>query len=163
VKLARILVCCAVVAAAPALAQKACSKADSAAAEKAIDKVVNWSSLYKAYTDYRHCDTDSVGDIFTDAILRLMVEWKHVDQIAGTVAKDGEYKAWLQKHLQSPAAKGDVEDVYSRARLSCPSTQKDFCTELAEMVKPGKGAAPVTPAKPADELDLSPLKPLKTS
>jgi hypothetical protein len=160
VKLTRVLICCAVFAAAPAFAQKACSSADSAAAEKAIDKIVNWPGLYKAYADYRHCDTAKVEESFTDAILRLMVGWKQVDQIAANVAKDAEYKAWLQKHLQSPSAKDDVEDVYSRAKASCPSNQKDFCTELAEMVKPGKGVAPV---KPREELDLSPLKPLKPS
>lgn len=159
-KITHLLVCCAVAAAGPAFAQKACSKADSAAAEKSIDKIVNWPGLYKAYTDYRHCDTGNVEENFTDAILRLMVGWKQVDQIAANVAKDAEYKAWLAKHLQSPSAKDDAESVYSRAKASCPGAQKDFCTELAEMVKPGKGAAPV---KPPEELDLSPMKPLKTS
>jgi hypothetical protein len=149
-------------AAAPAFAQKACSKAESAAAERAMDKIVGWASLYKAYADYRHCDTGAVSDGFTDAMLRLMVDWKHVDQLAGNVAKDAEYKAWLHKHLLSPAAKDDLESVYSRAKSSCPAAQKDFCAALIEVVKPG-GGKPSEPAKPSDELDLSPLKPLKTS
>lgn len=161
-KRARVLACCALIAAAPAFAQKTCSKADSAAAEKAMDKVVSWASLYKTYSDYRHCDTGSVNDGFTDAMLRLMVDWKHMDQLAGNVAKDAEYKAWLHKHLLSPMAKDDLESVYSRAKKSCPAAQQDFCAELIEVVKPG-GGKPAAPAKPSDELDLSPLKPLKTS
>ena len=159
-KPARILLCCALVAAAPAFAQKACTKADSAAAEKAIDKIVSWSTLYKTYSDYRHCDTGPVSEGFTDAMLRLMVDWKHVEQVAGNVAKDADYKAWLHQHLLSPAAKDDLETVYSRAKASCPSAQKDFCAELVEVTKPGEGK-PAAP-KQSDELDLSPLKPLKT-
>ena len=71
-------------------ADKPCSKADAASAEKAIDRVVTWQQLHKAWQDYRHCDADAVGDVFTDALLRLTVEW--IEGPAGAV---------LQNNLQA--------------------------------------------------------------
>ena len=152
-KVMRAVLCCVVAAAASAQAQKACSKADAAAAEKAIDRVVNWPGLHKAYTDYRHCDTGQVDEVYTDALLRLMVEWKNVDTVAAAVGKDEEYKKWIHKHLLSPAANDDRESVYSRAKASCPAKQDAFCAELAEVVKPIKAEA-------IKSFNLDPIKPI---
>ena len=150
-KIARIVVMAALAAALPAAAQKECSKADSVAAEKAIDKVVNSSNLLKAWKDYRHCDAGPVDDTFTDAILRILVPWKEKDaeQVAIDVQADPEYKKFLYKHLKSDAAKDDRQAVYSRAKSSCPPIQDEFCKELMEAVKdPAKAAAPAPAAPP---------------
>jgi hypothetical protein len=122
-------------AALPVHAQKECSKAEAAAAEKAIDRVTTYATLSKAWKDYRHCDKGTVDELFTDAILRLMVEWKNVEAVALDM-RDPEYKKFIHTHLQSPAAKEDRESIYSRAKGSCPMTQGAFCAELMEVVRP---------------------------
>jgi hypothetical protein len=142
-KIARLAFAASVAAALalPAHAQKECSKADMAAAEKAVERVVNYSGLNKAWKDYGHCDTGAVDEVFTDAILRLMVEWKNVDIIAQDM-RDPGYKAFIHKHLSSPAAKDDRQSIFSRAKASCPVTQGRFCEELIEVVKaPPKASA----------------------
>jgi hypothetical protein len=134
-KSASLWIACAALVAVPALAQdKSCGPA-----EKAVDKVVNYPGLYKAFKDYGHCK-GPVEEVFTDAILRLMVEWKDVDTVAADAQRDPEYKKFLHRHLQSPAAKDDRDSVHSRAKSSCPMTQGPFCAELIEVVK-GGGAA----------------------
>jgi len=158
-KIIRVVLCCVAAAALSAQAQKVCSKGDSAAAEKAIDRVVSWPSLQKAYVDYRHCDTGPVDELYTDALLRLMVEWKNVDSVAGAVAADAEYKAWIHKHLLSPAAADDRESVYSRAKASCPAKQAAFCAEIAEVTKPGKDGP--SPNAPLNFDSIKPIKPVK--
>ena len=155
-KILRVVLCCVAAAAVSAQAQKVCSKGDAAAAEKAIERVVSWPGLQKAYVDYRHCDTGPVEELYTDALLRLMVEWKNVDSVAGAVAKDADYKAWIHKHLSSPAAADDRESVYSRVKASCPAKQDAFCGEIAEVTKPGKGAP-----SPNAPLNFDPIKPIK--
>jgi hypothetical protein len=137
-KIARVVLACAALAAAPAFAQKECSKADSAAAEKAVDRVVNPSGLYKAFKDYGHCDKPPVEDVFTDAILRLLVEWKDADTVATDAQRDAGYKQFLHKHLKSPVVgKEDREAIFSRAKSNCPMTQGPFCAEVMEVVKGG--------------------------
>ena len=129
--------CLAALAASPAVAQqKPCSKADAAAAEKAVDRVTTWPALRKAWQDYHHCDTAAVGELFTDALLRLTVEWKNVDAFAADVQKDAQYKQFVVEHLKSPAAKDDRDAVYSRVKASCPPKLDSFCAELADVVKP---------------------------
>ena len=114
---------------------KTCTKADSAAADKAIERVVTWQQLEKAWRDYRQCDTGSVDELYTDALLRLTVEWKNVNVLAESMQKDPQYRDFVYRHLQSPAAKDDRESVYSRAKSSCPGSLTAWCGELAEAVK----------------------------
>ena len=122
--------------AAGALAQdKACSKADAAAAEKALDGVVNWQLMSKAWKQFRHCDSGEGEALFTDAFMRLAVEWKHVDELASLSGADPEFKAFVKRHVTNPKFKDDAQSVYSRAKMSCPADQAAFCAELAAMAQ----------------------------
>jgi hypothetical protein len=116
-------------------ADKACTRPDIANAQRAIDKIVSWSQLRKAWGDYKQCDTGDIGDQFTDALLRMVVEWKNVDELASAAEKDPDYKAFIMAHLQSPAAKDDQPTVYSRAKRDCPKKLDAFCAEVADAVK----------------------------
>jgi hypothetical protein len=118
---------------------KPCTPADSAKAEKAADRVVNGEQLYKAWQDYGHCDAGNVDDIFTDAILRIMIEWKNVDALAKPMESDKAYREFIHKHLNSPSAKGDIDNVYNRAKLSCPKGLDHFCSDITMTVKPFAG------------------------
>ncbi len=145
---------CLVAIATCAHAQKTCSAGDAAAAQKAADKIVTWQNREKPYRHYKHCDAGPVEDGFTDALMRLMVGWKNIDVLSAAMAKDAEYKQWVVKHLMSPAAKDDREDVYALAKKNCPSNQAAFCEDLASTVKPIK-------AEPLAPLNLDPIKSIK--
>ena len=120
----------------PALAQdRPCPKNEAQRAEKAIERVVNWQQLHKAFQDYGHCDQGAIDDLFTDTMLRLMVEWRNVEGLAGPMQSDPRYKTFIQRHLLSPMAKPDHPSVYSRAKASCPAGLEAFCAEVAELVK----------------------------
>ena len=123
-------------AAASAHAQgKSCSAAESAAAEKAMDRVVNWDLMYKTWQEYGHCDAGLAEDVFTDALMRLAVEWKNVDQFARRYQGDPKFKTFVDKHVRSLTAKDDAKSLYSRAKQSCPPKLESFCAELAEVAK----------------------------
>ncbi len=117
-------------------ADKPCSKSDTANAEKAIERVLNWAQLQKVFQDYRHCDAGTVADGYTDAVMRMMVDWKNMDALAAAMKKDPEYKEFIYAHLKAPAAKDDLPTVYSRARTGCPKGLDEFCAELADTTKP---------------------------
>ena len=131
VAIAVALFTCAGVAAAQS---PACSKADAARAEKAVDAITGWPQLAKAWQQYARCDVGVVSDNFTDAFVRLLVSWKDVDG-AAEAWKNPELKAFMQKHLRDPNAKEDLESIYSRAKASCPANHAAFCGELAEFAK----------------------------
>jgi len=152
-KLGALWMCCALMAAGSAHAQKACSSAEASAAQKAVDKIVTWQNLDKAWHDYRHCDTGNVAEGFTDGLMRLMVGWKNMDVAASAMAKDAEFKDWVHKRLLNPASKDDAEDVYALAKKNCPKGQNAFCDELASVLKSSKGEA-------FAPINLEPLKPI---
>lgn len=114
--------------------EKPCTKAEVAAAEKGIDRVSTWPQLQKAFKDFQRCDSGNVADLYTETILRLAVEWKNVDAFAAEM-QSPEFKAFVHRHLKSPAAKEELDSVYSRAKASCPPKNEAFCAELAEFVK----------------------------
>jgi hypothetical protein len=145
-KIAILAASCCVLA---AQAQKACTPADMQKAQKAADMVMTWQNLNKAWKDYRQCDTGEVADTFTDAITRLMVDWKNVNALGDTI-KDPEYKSFIATHLRSPAAKDDIRSIRSRATQSCPKGQDEVCKEIAALTEAEK------------PLDLSPMAPIST-
>lgn len=140
-----------------AAAQKACSKADEANAQKAIDRVSTFATLNATWKQYRHCDSGAVGEQFTDAILRLVIDWKGVNQLAEQM-KDAEYGTFIVNHLKSPEAKADAPDVYSRAKANCPKSLEAWCKDIADAVKEppaaNKGPDPLLPTPTA----LPPLR-----
>jgi hypothetical protein len=113
---------------------KPCTKADAGRAEKAVERVNNWAQLRKAWQEYRQCDSGTVSELYTEAFVRLLVEWKDVDAIAGSMG-DAPFKAFMEKHLKDPSAKDDLESIYSRAKSSCPAKHEAFCGQLADFVK----------------------------
>lgn len=133
-------------------ADRTCTKSDSSNASKAIDAVVTWPQLRKAWADYRQCDSGEVADLYTDALLRLAVAWKNADQFAADAGKDPGYKAFVVEHLKSPAAKDDLPSIRGRLSSSCPKGQEAFCGEMSEALK-----SSATPS-----LNLAPLQPIGT-
>lgn len=171
-KILRMLVALvALLLAGPALAQqKPCSKNDAAAAEKAIERVTCWPMLQKAWQDYKHCDAGPIDELYTDALLRLAVDWKDVSTFAAAVEKDEQYKEFVYRHLKSPAAKDDLDAVYSRAKASCPPKLDKFCADLVEVSRPALAPLPrptttmtpaSTPAAPTPAPTPTPAPPAK--
>ena len=122
-------------------ADKPCTKANVAAAGKAIDHVDTWAQLQKAWQGYGHCDSGAVADAYTDALMRLVVDWKDVQGLAQLVQQDRGFHDFVFAHLASDAAKPDLASVYSRAKTSCPAGVAAFCAELASATSPKKAAA----------------------
>ncbi|HUR59994.1 MAG TPA: hypothetical protein VM029_19890, partial [Opitutaceae bacterium] len=107
---------------------------------------MHWDQLYKTWQDYKHCDKGAVAEVFTDALLRCLVDWKQMERLAQPMESNAEYRAFVIRHLSSPAAKDDVNAVYSRAKMSCPKGLDKFCTDIATTAKPFAGLDMSLPA-----------------
>ena len=139
-KLSRVALSLAFVAAVASVqaADKPCTPADKAKADKGIDNVITWAQMHKAYLDFGHCDTGEIADLYTDALLRLIVDWKNVDAFSAVMQRDAKFKEFVYEHLKSPAAKDDRSAIYSRCSQGCPKGHEAFCTELGAVVNPPK-------------------------
>ena len=110
-----------------------CSKADAANAQKAIDRVMTWPQLQKAQKDFGQCDAGDVADAYSDALLRLLVDWQDIPALA-TAMGDASFKQFVLGHLRA-ASKEDRNAVYSRAKASCPAGRDAICAEIADTAK----------------------------
>ncbi len=124
-----------------------CTDADRIKATQQIERVVAWDQLHKAWQDFRQCDSEaSISELYTDALLRLIVEWKNVRGLADPFTGDKDYREFVVKHLRDPFAKDDLESIYSRATMDCPRGMDAFCKEIAVAVRPAAAASAPVPA-----------------
>ena len=114
-------------------ANGACSKADAASAQKAIDRAMTWPQLQKAQKDYGQCDAGEVGDAYSDALLRMLVDWQDIPALAAAMG-DPAFRQFVLSHLRA-APKEDRDAVYSRAKASCPGGKDALCGEIADAAK----------------------------
>jgi len=133
-RLAPLVVAALVLATGARAADRACTKADSANAQKSIDRVMNGTQLRKSWQDFGHCDSGEVGDSFSDALLRLLVDWQDVPALA-KATDDAAFKQFVLTHLRA-ASKEDRDAVYSRAKASCPAGLEAFCGAIADAAHP---------------------------
>jgi hypothetical protein len=152
--LSKVLGMLVLVMAGAAFAQKPCSKADEANAGKAIDRANSWAGLAAAQKSFGHCDSGAIAEQFTEGLLRLIIDWKNIDALAGAM-KDESFRNFVYAHLKSDLAKDELPDVYSRAKTKCPKGQEAFCTELADSVK--SPAAPPSSAPMVLPPTMTPL------
>jgi hypothetical protein len=123
----------AVTAVTTATAQGSCTPKESAAAGKAIDRVNTWEQLHKGWKDWKQCDSGPTADGFTDAIMRLGVDWKNMEALAKDMKGDPQYHDFILAHVKSDPAKDDRDALYSRAKANCPKGLEAFCAEIADV------------------------------
>ncbi|HXZ50190.1 MAG TPA: hypothetical protein VEG27_14310 [Usitatibacter sp.] len=151
-----VLVAALAVAASAGAADRTCGKSDASAAGRAIDRIVTWDQMHQAWRGYAHCDSGAIAAAYTDALARLVIDWKDVNALAAAMSAEPGYHDFVLAHLKAIPSKDDRDDVYSRAKESCPAGLAAFCAEVGAAVKgaPSAAGASGTP----DTLDLSPLQ-----
>jgi hypothetical protein len=134
-----------------AAADKPCADAD-----KVIDGVTSWSALQKAVQDYGHCDKGPTADVFTEAMLRVIISgWQQVGNAEPILEKDPAFRGWINRRLSSPAlSPQDTAEIRDLAKASCPKGRQKICADLLSVVEMGRSiAAPelllLPPAEPA--------------
>jgi len=137
-RIATIAAALAVTAVTTATAQSPCSPKEAAAAGKALDRVNTWGELHKSWKDWRRCDSGATADGYTDAIMRLGVDWKNMDALAKDMGDDPQYHDFILAHVKADPAKDDRDALYSRAKASCPKGLDKFCGEIIDATAPEK-------------------------
>jgi hypothetical protein len=137
-----------------AASDKPCTGAD-----KAIDGVTSWAALQRAVHDYGHCDKGPTADIFTEAILRVIISgWPKVGDAGPILESDAAFRTWLNRRLSSPSlATQDSGEIRDLAKGSCPKGHEKVCADLLSAVEMGRAISapdllllpPPAPAAPA--------------
>lgn len=137
----------AVLAVLPAHAQD-CAKADAA-----IDRVTTWPALAQAVKDYRACDQGTSAELFTEALLRVLIGgWPKVSEAAPAFASDPAFRDWILRRLRNPdLPREDADTIRDLAKGSCPKGREALCAELSAAAEAGRPSAPA-PASPSPDV-----------
>ena len=133
-------------------ADKPCSKADAANAQKALDRTVSWPALEAAVMDFGHCDAGELVEQFNEGLLRMLVSgWKNVGTLTPIFERNAAFKDWVLGRLAGDKiAKDDKDDVRALAKNSCPSGRNALCQQILEAATsaPAPAPAPAPAAAP---------------
>jgi hypothetical protein len=107
------------------------------AADKAIDGVTSWGALQRAVNDFGHCDKGPTAEVFTEAILRVVISgWPKVGEAEPILDKDPAFRDWLMKRLMSPTlSTQDTAEIRDLAKSSCPKGHPKVCADLLSAVE----------------------------
>ena len=87
----------------------------------------------------------NLQELFTESLLRVVVEWKGVEALAKSMQEDKDYHAFVHNHLRK-ASKEDLDAIHSRAKMNCPKGHDTFCAEMASAARPFQTLAPIAPS-----------------
>ena len=133
----------AAIAAAVALATLPVRASDCAQADASIDRVTTWPALAQAVKDYRACDKGPTAELFTEALLRVVIGgWPKVAEAGPVFAADPGFREWTMRRLRSPdLPKDDAESVRDLAKGTCPKGQEKLCADLGAAAEMSRASA----------------------
>ena len=116
---------------------------DCARADASIDRVTTWPALAQAFRDFRACDKGPTAELFTEALLRVVIGgWPKLPEAGPAFAAEPAFREWALRRLRSPdLPKDDAESVRDLARGSCPKGQEKLCTDLAAAAEMSRASA----------------------
>ncbi|NHZ39016.1 hypothetical protein [Massilia aquatica] len=115
----------------PAAHAKKCTTAQADAAETMVDYLDNWDKIDQARKQFGHCDEGSIGEGFSEAVARRLVDnWDTLPMLANLIKKDRALKRFVTWHLDPTLNSSDLEKIQVLATSSCQPGLKKLCAEL---------------------------------
>ncbi|EQA5670497.1 hypothetical protein ACX4ED_001779 [Cronobacter malonaticus] len=109
-----------------------CSKEKAEAAENAVDNLKTWAAVYESYRHYSSCDEGSIGEGYSEAIIRLLVDrWSELPALDALGKRNASFERWVISHIDSTLGSDDLQKVSDTAKTRCPSGHTALCEKIA--------------------------------
>ncbi|EOI3548037.1 hypothetical protein ACMSZT_002865 [Cronobacter dublinensis] len=108
-----------------------CSKEKAEAAENAVDNLKTWAAVYESYRHYLPCDEGSIGEGYSEAITRLLVDrWSELPALDALGKRNASFERWVISHIDSTLGSDDLQRVSDTAKTQCPSGHTALCEKI---------------------------------
>ncbi|WP_336280789.1 hypothetical protein [Cronobacter dublinensis] len=108
-----------------------CSKEKAEAAENAVDNLKTWAAVYESYRHYLPCDEGSIGEGYSEAITRLLVDrWSELPALDTLGKRNASFERWVISHIDSTLGSDDLQKVSDTAKTQCPSGHTALCEKI---------------------------------
>lgn len=109
----------------------ACTPDVETKAEDQIDHVSNWDGLYSFYTTYKSCDDGMVAELASDTVVKMLAnQWYTLPTLAALVEKDGAFKTFVLRHINSTANTTELDKIALLSHKFCPQGERELCKTL---------------------------------
>ncbi len=108
-----------------------CSHADAEKADYEASRVRTWDKLYHSYLHYSGCDDGSIGEGYSDSVVRLLARhWDTLPQALPLFANNAGFYKFALKHIDSTTVDDDLKMIRKNAIHSCPTGGSDYCVQI---------------------------------
>ncbi|EPC7253985.1 hypothetical protein ACR2R9_003944 [Cronobacter sakazakii] len=116
----------------PLAQSRECSKEKAEAAENAVDNLKTWAAVYESYRNYLPCDEGSIGEGYSEAIIRLLADrWSELPALDALGKRSASFEGWVLSHIDSTLGSDDLQKVSDTAKTQCPSGHTALCEKIA--------------------------------
>jgi hypothetical protein len=114
--------------------ERICTPTEAQAAERSAlleVRALSWPTVYDSFKRFGHCDDGSVGEKYSDSIVRLLAtRWDQLSTLRRLVLSDGKFHDFVLRHIDATTDEDDLKKVAVSARARCPAVAKTLCTSI---------------------------------
>lgn len=108
---------------------KPCTKDDYLRANAA--SLTNWSEVYQSYKQFGHCDQGGLGEIYSDAVAKLLSErWNTTDQLNRLASQSGGFRQFVLRHIDELMTPQQASIIRNNTQTRCPPDAKRLCNNI---------------------------------
>jgi hypothetical protein len=113
-----------------------CNEVKARQAEEAVDGLSSWDRVHKWYKTYRQCDDGVMGEGFSEAVPRNMVDrWRTLPQLAELARNDIGFQRFVLKHENRTLNDNDLKKIRANSAGDCPAGLHRRCRDLKEQAE----------------------------
>jgi hypothetical protein len=116
-----------------------CSRTDAIEADQELDRLTNWTAVYRNFRLYKQCDDGGLAEGYSDKIVILLTaHWPEVAVLARLAKNSPEFERFVRWHIDGLMSPDQNKMIIDNARNRCPAGAKQLCRRLeAAAKKPG--------------------------
>jgi len=113
-----------------------CTRQDSDAADRDLDRLKNWEAVYRTFRLYRQCDDGGTAEGYSDAVVILLTEhWPTVSVLSKLARTNPEFEQFVLLHVDSLMSPDQGKVIIDNAHNRCPKGAKQLCRRLEAKAK----------------------------
>lgn len=113
-----------------------CTKQKAIDADKDLDRLTDWTAVYRTFRLYRQCDDGAVAEGYSDAVAKLLVNrWQTLRDLAMLSRQHPEFERFVLWHIDTTTGLKNAQTIIANARNRCPADLKALCGRLEAKAK----------------------------
>jgi hypothetical protein len=108
-----------------------CTHSDAEKADREASRLENWYKLYHSYTLYSGCDEGSIGEGYSESVVRLTAHhWDELSKALPLFASHPDFYRFVLRHIDPTTSNDDLKSICRNAKRSCPSGGGEVCSQI---------------------------------